>query len=108
MAVIIRHIRWQRIENLLSTLEDETSVILDWFRINEMKSNDDKCNLIVAKNENLSIKLGNELIESCYLVDLLGITIDNELKFNEQICLKREIKNSMLWPESLNIVVKVS
>ena len=80
------------IENLLSTLEDETSAILDWFRINEMKSNDDKCNLIVAKNENLSIKLGNELIESCNLVDLLGITIDNELKFNEYVTnmLKKE------------------
>ena len=44
------------IGNLLSTLEDETSVILDWFHINEMKSNDDKCNLIVAKNENMLIE----------------------------------------------------
>ena len=48
-----------------------------------MKSNDDKCNLIVVKNENLSIKVGNELRESSNLVDLLGI--DNELKFNEHV-----------------------
>ena len=72
-------------ENLLLTLENETSVILDWFRINEMKSNDDRCNPVVAKNEYLSIKVGNDLIESCNLVDLLGITIDNKLKFNEHV-----------------------
>ena len=75
----------ESINVLLSKLENETSVILDWFRINEMKSNDDKCNLIVANNDNLSLIVGNELIESCNSVELLGITIDNELKFNEHV-----------------------
>ena len=30
-------------ENLLSILENETNLILDWFRKNEMKPNADKC-----------------------------------------------------------------
>ena len=73
------------IETLLSKLENETSAILNWFRINEMKSNDDKCNLIVANNQSLSINIGKNLIESCNSVELLGIKIDNELKFEEHV-----------------------
>ena len=38
----------QNIATLLKTLEDETSIVLSWFHVNEMKSNDDKCKLIVA------------------------------------------------------------
>ena len=45
---------------LLKTLESETTIILDWFRLNEMKPNDDKCHLIVCNHDNLSVKLGNE------------------------------------------------
>ncbi len=36
------------IMELLKTLEKETYSILNWFGFNEMKSNDDKCHLIVA------------------------------------------------------------
>ena len=38
--------------NLLKCLETETSTVLNWFKINEMKSNSDKCHLIVAENDN--------------------------------------------------------
>ena len=73
------------IEDLLSKLENETSVLLEWFQMNEMKSNDDKCNLIVAKTDNISINVGNEQIQSCNSVELLGIKIDNKLKFDEHV-----------------------
>ena len=36
------------INNLLKTLENESSLILKCFRVNEMKSNDDKCHLTVV------------------------------------------------------------
>ena len=36
------------LENLLKVLETETSRVLNWFRNNEMKSNDDKCHLLVS------------------------------------------------------------
>ena len=36
------------IESLLKTLQEETSTVLKWFNVNEMKSNNDKCHLIVA------------------------------------------------------------
>ena len=47
--------------NLLKTLESETNILLEWFTINEMKPNADKCHLLVANLKDLtSIKLGNE------------------------------------------------
>ena len=76
--------------SLLSILKEDASTILNWFKINEMKSNDDKCHLIVGDtNKNCSsigyIYMGNELIESEETVELLGVTIDNKLNFNEHV-----------------------
>ena len=76
--------------SLLAILKDDASTILNWFKINEMKSNDDKCHLIVGDtNKNCSsigyIYMGNELIESEETVELLGVTIDNKLNFNEHV-----------------------
>ena len=73
------------IENLLKTLESETTTILDWFRVNEMKPNDDKCHLMVCNHNNLSVKLGKETIKSIESVKLLGITIDNNLNFTDHV-----------------------
>ena len=43
------------ITNLLCLLATETTVVLNWFRKNVMKSNDDKCHLIVVNKENISL-----------------------------------------------------
>ena len=76
---------------LLKLLESETSIVLDWFKTNEMKSNSDKCHLIIAENDNRSytstsyIYLDNELLESENSVYLLGVTIDRKLNFYEHV-----------------------
>ena len=59
--------------------------MLNWFHINEMKSNDDKCKLIVANHEYVSLTLGNESIEASSSVELLGIKFDKNLNFNEHV-----------------------
>ena len=53
-------------------------MVLKWFNVNEMKSNYDKCHLIVANQDNISITLGNECIEAEDSVELLGIKIDTK------------------------------
>ena len=73
------------IENLLKTLEKETSLILNWFKINEMKLNDDKCHLMVCKKNNVSVTLGNETIKESNSVELLGIKINADLNMNEHV-----------------------
>ena len=75
----------RNIDDLLKILQGETSLILYWFRINEMKSNDDKCHLIVCNHDNVSVTLGNETIEESNSVELLGIKIDTNLNFNEHV-----------------------
>ena len=73
------------IDDLLNTVENETSLILNWFRMNEMKSNDDKCHLFVTNQDSVSVTLGKEIIVATDYVDLLGITIDRNLNFNEHV-----------------------
>ena len=77
--------------DLLKTLEAETCAVLNWFKINEMKSNNDKCHQIVSNTNNVSyistsyIYLGNEFIESEESVNLLGVKIDNTLSFDGHV-----------------------
>ena len=77
--------------NLLKSLETETSTVLNWFKINEMKSNSDKCHLIVAENDNRIysstsfIYIENEFLECEDSVKLLGVKIDNDLTLNEHV-----------------------
>ena len=75
---------------LLSLLNEESTTIFKWYKVNEMKSNDDKCHLIVSDtNKNYTTKgfiyMGNKLIESEEAVDLLGVKIDNKLNFGEHV-----------------------
>ena len=72
-------------EKLLESLENEASTLLKWFQWNEMKSNNDKCHLLVINHEDDLIKIGNEEITGSTSVKLLGVTIDNKLHFKEHI-----------------------
>ena len=72
--------------DLISILERETNFLLDWLRFNEMQPNADKCHLIVINpKEDISVKLGNELVSNSHSVDLLGIKVDDNLNFTEHI-----------------------
>ena len=73
------------LQGLLDTLEAETSTLLKWFQNNEMKSNEDKCHLFVVKNEQGNIQLGNENISASPSIELLGVSIDNNLDFKEHV-----------------------
>ena len=53
--------------------------------MNCMKSNDDKCKLIVANTNNVSLNMGNATIEASESVKPLGVSRDNELKFSDDI-----------------------
>ena len=73
------------LDDLIKLLENETSIVLNWFRINEMKANDDKCHLIVPNHKDMSVTLGKECIEAENSVTLLGVTIDKELNFSDHV-----------------------
>ena len=61
------------ITKLLHLLETVTSVVLNWFRINEMNANADKCHIIVANMEDISLQVGQDIIKSSDSVKLLDV-----------------------------------
>ena len=73
------------IEKLIETLEKGRNTLLNWFQINEMKSNTDKCHLLIVNSQGNNIKIGNDGIIGESSIKLLGITIDNKLNFNEHV-----------------------
>ena len=79
------------IMELLKTLEKETYSILNWFSFNEMKSNDDKCHLIVANEckrsyqSNNFIYLRNTFLEGEDLVKLLGLQVEEDLSIETHL-----------------------
>ena len=74
------------IDALLQGLWKHSSILSNWFECNYFKMNPDKCHLLVCKHtKDVSIILGNEIIDSSDSVKLLGITIDKKLNFNDHV-----------------------
>ena len=59
--------------------------LFKWFADNQMKANQDKCHLIVSKNENISMHIGPFEIKNTNCEKLLGIKVDSRLNFNEHL-----------------------
>ena len=104
------------INNLIESLENDTNILLAWFKMNEMKSNNDKCHLLIINNDSSIINrfTANDFIFTNF--KLLGITIDHKLNFNEhvtKICIKANQKlhalkriAKYLDSEKLRIIMK--
>ena len=81
------HTSDQSLQVVLDHLENDSLLAIKWFEDNYMKLNPDKCHLLVAghKYEKVSVKVGNETILESREEKLLGIKIDNNLKFKTHI-----------------------
>ena len=91
----------KNLEFVLLKLEEQSNTAINWFDNNYMKMNSDKCYLLISDNkyEHLWAKIGNDRIWKTKAVKLLGLTIDNELKFDvhlNNVCLKASRKLSAL------------
>ena len=81
------------LDTLITKLEHDSLNAIQWFKINYMKLNEDKCHLIVAghKYENVWAMVGDHRIWETQKQKLLGVYIDNQLNFKyhvQQLCLK--------------------
>ena len=72
---------------VLVKLEENSNIARKWFENNYMKVNSDKCHLFISGNkyEHFWAKIGNYRIWKSRKVKLLGVTLDNELKFDEHL-----------------------
>ena len=71
----------KNLEYVFSNLKYDVRNILDWFKINSMKTNPGKFQYMVLGVKNIAPKL----IPCFNEVKLLGITINNKLKFKKHI-----------------------
>ena len=91
----------KNLDFVLEQLELQSNIAIKWFEVNHMKMNASKCHLFVSGNkyEHMWARVGSDLIWKSRTVKLLGITIDNELKFDvhiSNICKKAQRKLTIL------------
>ena len=74
-------------KTLISTLEHDNHLAIEWFKSNYMKLNQDKCHLLVTgyKYENIWIQTGEVKIQESSKQKLLGVAMDRNLSFNEYV-----------------------
>ena len=75
------------LKSVLETLEHNSELVIAWFEMNYMKLNTDKCHLLISgnKNEQMWAKLDRDVVWESNDVKLLGITLDNNLKFDKHV-----------------------
>ena len=89
------------LESLLERLEHNSELAIAWFEMNYMKLNTDQCHLLISgnKNEYICAKLDEDIVWESNNVELLGVTIDKNLRFDKHvsnICLKAKRELSAL------------
>ena len=88
--------------NTVEVLENRTNIrqrLITWFVNNERKKNHGKCHLLLRKQEDANIQIGNTTISCSRSQILLGIVFNNKPKFYkhiENICRKGNIKLNLL------------
>ena len=75
-----------------------TQLVVAWFQNNYMKLNTDKCHLFVARHkfEHAWVRVGPDKIREDHSIKLLGVSIDNELKFDKHVLNIIKKSNSKL------------
>ena len=87
------------IDDLISSLERSSKDLLKWFDDNLMKSNPDKCHLLVISCEKIKIEIGDFETENSKCEKLLGVHFDNRLTFDyhiSELCKKASKKINAL------------
>ena len=80
----------QNVQNLISVLESESNIAIDWFKINKMIVNPGKFQSIIIDKKKQdhtkeTFEIGDKVIEASPSVKLLGVQIDDKLNFNLHI-----------------------
>ena len=85
------------VDDVLNSLEKASLKLFDWFSNNQMQANPDKCHLLTSATASIAIKIKDNEILNSESKKLLGVTVDNKLKFNNHYknYLKKLIKKFM-------------
>ena len=70
--------------SVISKIEITENKLIDWFQVNHMKINWEKCHLISSSKESITAKIGDSYIKSSKAETLLGITVDSSSHLSNQ------------------------
>ena len=87
------------IKEVIENLTNVTQKLFTWFANNQMKANHDKCHLLLSTQEEANIQTANTTIKCSQSEKILGIILDNQVKFDkhvENICQKASRKLNAL------------
>ena len=74
------------IKSLITRLEHDAVLALDWFESNYMMLNQDKCNFLFSGHKyEMFVNVGETKIWESKQQNLLDILIDRDLKFDEYV-----------------------
>ena len=72
------------LEEAIQKLELTTNNLFEWFKNNHMKTNADKCHLLVTRDTYVTAKIG-ELDVKNSMKEKLGVKIDSKLSFQNHV-----------------------
>ena len=87
------------VDDLITSLEQASNGLFEWFKNNLLKSNADKCRLLASTNDRVSMNVDGFKTDKGDTERLLGVKFDKKLAFNDRIpdiCKKAGIKISAL------------
>ena len=72
--------------DVIHKLEEDSLILIQWYKSNYLKPNPDKWHLLLSDVDNdLNIKISDELISNSSYEKILGVHFDNKLNFNTHI-----------------------
>ena len=77
-----------RLKNVISRLESDSKIIIEWFGNNYMKLNEEKCHFAIfgeRTNQEVRINIGSCTVDNSIEEKLLGVLIDANLNFEKHI-----------------------
>ena len=89
----------QSLDSVVSNIEKDMKIAIDWYQDNEMVANPEKFQLMflgLKDDLKLCIDINGNVVQMTDSVKLLGITIDSKLNFKEHvksICKRRQTKS---------------
>ena len=87
--------------DLITSLEQASNDLFEWFKNNLLKGNADKYHLLVRTSDRVSMNVDRFIEDKSDTEKLLGVKFDKKLAFDDHISdiCKKAIEKYLLWPE---------
>ena len=73
------------INGVIRSLEEASKTLFEWLENNLLKSNTDKCHLLVSSSDAVNLRVREYDIKTSECRKLLGVKFDNKLRFEKHI-----------------------